>query len=82
MKVSMKKGDLAWLPSATSLIQFAEEDNPDSGVKQFCNPKVPTHVLVLGEVAGIYYKVGYRGGVWHVPKHYLYELQGESQHVG
>jgi hypothetical protein len=37
--------------------------------------------LVLGEVAGIYYKVGYRGGVWHVPKHYLYELQGDTQHA-
>lgn len=78
----MKKGDLAWLPSATSLLQFAEENNPDSGVKCFCNPKVPAHVLVLGEVADIYYKVGYRGGVWHVPKNYLYELEGDSHHVG
>ena len=78
----MKKGDLAWLPSSTSLLQFAEEDNPDSGVKQFCNPKVPTHVLILGEVGGVYYKVGYRGGVWNVPKHYLYELTGEAHHAG
>ena len=77
----MKKGDLAWLPSATSLLQFTEEDNPESGVKLFCYPKVPTHVLVLGEVANTYYKVGYGGGVWHVPKHYLYELQEEARHA-
>ena len=74
----MKKGDLAWLPSATSLIQFAEEDKPDSGVKCFCNPKVPTHVLVLGEIEDVYYKIGYRGARWAVPKHYLYELQSEA----
>ena len=71
----MKKGDLAWLPSSTSLLQFAEEGNPDSGVKLFCYPKVPTHVLVLGEITDTYYKIEYRGGKWAVPKHYLYELQ-------
>ena len=78
----MKKGDLAWLPSATSLLQFAEEDNPDSGVSCFCNPKVPTHVLILGEIKDTYYKIGYRGGRWAVPKHYLYEIQEEVQHAG
>ena len=77
----MKKGDLAWLPSATSLLQFAVEDNPDSGVKQFCNPKVPTHVLILGEIAGTYYKIEYRGGKWAVPKHYLYELREATYHA-
>lgn len=77
----MKKGDLAWLPSATSLLQFAVEDNPDSGVKQFCNPKVPTHVLILGEIEDIYYKVNYRGSVWAVPKHYLYIAQEAARHV-
>jgi len=77
----MKKGDLAWLPSATSLIQFAVDDNPDSGVKCFCNPKVPTHVLVLGEIDNVYYKVGYRGSAWFVPKHCLYALDREVRNV-
>tara|TARA_R100000234_G_C4997117_1_gene178488 strand:- start:1040 stop:1276 length:237 start_codon:yes stop_codon:yes gene_type:complete len=78
----MKKGDLAWLPASTSLIQFSVEDKPDSGVKCFCNPKTPTHVLVLGEIEGVYYKVGYRGSVWAVPKSYLYELDKEIRDVG
>tara|TARA_R100001510_G_C7566544_1_gene144630 strand:- start:86 stop:322 length:237 start_codon:yes stop_codon:yes gene_type:complete len=78
----MKKGDLAWLPSSTSLLQFAEEDNPDSGVKCFCNPKMPTHVLVLGEISDVYYKIGYRGACWAVPKHYLYEMQEDFRDVG
>ena len=77
----MKKGDLAWLPSSTSLLQFAEEDNPESGVSCFCNPKIPTHVLVLGEITDVYYKIEYRGGKWAVPKHYLYELQETTHHV-
>ena len=55
----MKKGDLAWLPSATSLLQFSEEGDPDSGVKCFCNPKAPTHVLILGEITDVYYHIEY-----------------------
>ena len=77
----MKRGDLAWLPSATSLLQFQNEDDPESGVKLFCNPKVPTHVLVLGEIKDIYYKVNYRGGVWAVPKHYLYIAQEATRYA-
>ena len=77
----MKKGDLAWLPSATSLIQFQTEDDPESGVKFFCNPKVPTHVLVLGEIKDVYYKVNYRGSVWAVPKHYLYIAQEATNYA-
>ncbi len=68
-QTKMKKGDLAWLPSATSLIQFQSEDDPESGVKYFCNPKVRTHGLVRGEIKDGYYKVNYRGSVWAVPKH-------------
>ena len=78
---NMKKGDLAWLPSATSLLQFNNEDDPESGVTCFCRPKSPTHVLVLGEITDVYYKIEYRGGKWAVPKHYLYELQETTQHV-
>jgi hypothetical protein len=77
----MKKGDLAWLPSATSLLQFNNENDPESGVTCFCYPKAPTHVLVLGEIADTYYKIGYRGGKWAVPKHYLYEIQEETRHA-
>jgi hypothetical protein len=80
-QTKMKKGDLAWLPSATSLIQFQSEDDPESGVKYFCNPKVPTHVLVLGEIKDVYYKVNYRGSVWAVPKHYLYIAQEATNYV-
>jgi hypothetical protein len=43
---------------------------------------VPTHVLILGEIEDTYYKIGYRGGRWAVPKHYLYEIQEEVQHAG
>jgi hypothetical protein len=63
----MKKGDLAWLPSATSLLQFSRENDPESGV--------------LGEIADTYYKIEYRGGKWAVPKHYLYELQEAAKHA-
>ena len=77
----MKKGDLAWLPSATSLLQFNNEDDPESGVTCFCYPQAPTHVLVLGEVTDTYYKIEYRGGRWAVPKHYLYELQEATKHA-
>ena len=80
-RVLMKKGDLAWLPSSISLLQFAEEDNPESGVSCFCNPKIPTHVLVLCEISAELRQIGYRGGRWAVPKHYLYEIQGEVQHA-
>jgi len=78
----MKKGDLAWLPSATSLLQFSNENDPESGVTCFCYPKAPMHVLVLGEISDVYYKIEYRGGKWAVPKHYLYEIKEETRHVG
>ena len=69
------------LPHLQPLLQFQIEDDPESGVKMFLQQKYQRIVLVLGEVADVYYKVNYRGGVWAVPKHYLYIAQEATNYA-
>jgi hypothetical protein len=66
----MSPGDLAWLPSNTALLSF---DGSSGTVKQWCYPKEPQHVFIIGERDEVYYEVLYRGATWSVPKSCLYE---------
>ena len=43
--MSPSPGNLAWLPTGTTLLSF---DGPD--VKEWCKPKQPQYVLVVREV--------------------------------
>ena len=53
--INMKTGDLAWLPSQTALLSFADPDDPKSDVREWCYPKEPKHVLVLKDLDETYY---------------------------
>ena len=70
--INMKRGDLAWLPSQTALLSFADPDDPKSDVREWCYPKEPKHVLVLKDLDETYYLIEYRGQQWAVPKRLLY----------
>ena len=66
--MSPSPGNLAWLPTGTTLLSF---DGPD--VKEWCKPKQPQYVLVVREVDETYFEILYRGEKWSVPKRCLYQ---------
>jgi hypothetical protein len=63
----MIPGNLAWLPTGTTLLSF---NGPD--VKEWCYPKQPQYVLVVREMDEVYFEILYRGEKWAVPKNCLY----------
>ena len=63
----MIPGNLAWLPTRTTLLSF---NGPD--VKEWCYPKQPQYVLVVREMDEVYFEILYRGEKWAVPKNCLY----------
>ena len=71
----LNEGDLAWLPSSTALLDFVEEGVASSGVREWCYPKEPKHVLVLKELDDTYYIIAYGGRKWAVPKRELHRLK-------
>ena len=70
-----KKGDLAWTPSATTLIKL---DDFGDTVVEWCRVKVPTHVVVLGEQDGPYHEVLYRSEKWLARTLDIYEINKEE----
>ena len=46
MKKKLKEGQLAFLPSDLTLLQFTTSD-PNAAVQKFCKTQVPSHVLVI-----------------------------------
>lgn len=64
----MNPGNLAWLPTGTTLLSFDGQD-----VKEFCKPKQPQYVFIVREVDETYYEILYRGERWSVPKRCLYK---------
>ena len=68
----MNSGDLAWLPSNTALLSFSVEGDSRSGIREWCYPQEPKHVLVLKDLDETYYLIEYRGQKWACPKVHLY----------
>ena len=62
MSRKLMTGELAFLPSESTLIQFLEGKNPSS-VRRFVKIEEPTHVLIVG-LEHPYYKVLYNGECW------------------
>jgi len=65
----MNKGDLAWIPSAVSLIKF--NNLKDKAVIKHKRLHEPKHVVVIGE-DNVYYEVLYEGEKWYAPKKEVY----------
>jgi hypothetical protein len=67
----MDKGDLAWIPSAVSLIKFNNLEDK-TVIKHRCLQE-PKHVVVIGEDS-VYYEVLYEGEKWYAPKREVYDV--------
>ena len=70
----MDKGDLVWIPSDITLLQFRPESGATTGqaVDRWLTVKKPSNVL-LAEKGDIYYKVFHEGEWWHARKSDVYE---------
>ena len=73
MTENMKKGDLVWIPSNTTLVQFKD----DNVVHKFIQPVKPSSVLVIGE-KDPYYKILYEGSQWYVRKGDTYNIEEKN----
>ena len=71
----LKKGDLAWTPSDTTLIKM---DDFGETVVEWCRVKVPTHVVVLSDQEGPYHEVLYRSEKWLARTLDMYEINKEE----
>ena len=70
----MNKGDLVWIPSDITLLQFRTEEasSVDLAVNRWLKVKEPSNVLLV-EKGDIYYKVFHEGERWHARKIDVYE---------
>ena len=71
MKNKFKKGDLAFVPSGLTLLQFAEEKS----VKKFVTTKAPSSVIIVeNEAHSPYCSILYDGERWYVPRIDIYPI--------
>ena len=78
MKNNINTGDLAFLPSDLTLLQFST-DNSFTSPQRWVRTSKPAHVLFLGEQNDTpYCLVLYNGETWSVPRHEIYPI-GEQQ---
>lgn len=63
----MNKGDLVWIPSDITLLQFNE-----GTVDRWITVKEPYNVL-LAEKGDVYFKVFHEGEWWHARKSDVFE---------
>ena len=72
---NINSGQLAFLPSGLTLIQFSPKESADTPTKWMKISK-PAHVLVVGEQDDTpYCLVLYNGEKWSVPKNKVYPFQ-------
>lgn len=65
----MNKGDLVWLPSNTTLLQFEEEETV---VKRHKSTERPMNVFLVEKYDDVYWKILCDGEQWCVPKNLLF----------
>jgi len=71
MKNKFKKGDLVFVPSGLTLLQFAEEKS----VKKFVTTKAPSSVIIVeNETHSPYCSILYGGERWFVPRIDIYPI--------
>ena len=71
----MKKGDLVFLPSDLTLLQFDEKVGEESKAPcDWTRTDEPSHALLVGEdqFKEYYFQVFYKGQVWLAPKNSIY----------
>tara|TARA_Y100000296_G_C5113620_1_gene226485 strand:+ start:67 stop:327 length:261 start_codon:yes stop_codon:yes gene_type:complete len=77
-----KKGDLVFVPSDLTLLQFADklvENLLTPSVKNFTRTKIPSPVIIVeNETESPYCSILYNGERWHVPKIDIYPLPGNN----
>jgi hypothetical protein len=70
---SFKKGDLAFIPSDLTLLQFADK----TSVKKFIKTKAPSSAMIVeNETHSPYCSILYNGERWYVPKIDIYPIPG------
>jgi hypothetical protein len=73
-----KKGDLVFVPSGLTLLQFADtsaEDTSSASVKNFTRTVVPSPVIIVeNEAQSPYCSILYNGERWYVPKREVYPI--------
>ena len=72
MALDFMKGDLVFIPSEVSLLQFRHSfEHPN----KFMKTEKPGHALLAKNEDGTYYKVLYEGQYWFVNKNNVYECR-------
>ncbi len=71
----MNKGDLVWLPSNTTLLQFEEEETV---VKKHKSTERPMNVFLVEKYDDVYWKILCEGEQWCVPKNLLFPQLEEA----
>jgi hypothetical protein len=72
----LAKGDLVFIPSEVTLLQFdnssrSKSEHPNKWLKT----KKPAHALLARNEKGSYYKILYEGQYWFVDKSNVYECR-------
>ena len=72
----LEKGELAFLPSESTLIQFNKKPSSvsSSAVKKFITVAEPAHVLIVDQREP-YYRVLYKGEYWLARKLDIYPME-------
>ena len=76
MGTDLIKGDLVFIPSEVTLLQFQHgSDFKDEHPNKWLKTDKPAHVLLAKNEKGSYYKVLYEGQYWFVDKSNVYECK-------
>ena len=81
MEKRLKEGQLAFLPSDLTLLQFAKTDSSDAikhgaPVQRFCKTSSPSHALIIEcKTETPYCIVLYNGEFWSAPKTDIYPTE-------
>jgi hypothetical protein len=77
-----KKGDLVFVPSGLTLLQFADkaaEDASSASVKNFTRTVTPSPVIIVeNETQSPYCSILYNGERWYVPRREVYPITGSD----
>ena len=74
------KGDLAWLPSNSTLVQLDEKEDDslisssDYVIKKWKITNKPKHVVVLSEYNETYFQIMCDGKEWYTERQSLYKV--------
>jgi len=78
MSIRYKSGDLVFVPSGLTLLQFTEASEKDwrpPSVKKFIRTETPSSVIIVeNEAQSPYCSILYNGERWYVPRREVYPI--------